>query len=122
MSDTTENFDKIATWIEPTPLTFTAQGYKADEVNDDGKFRRLCPHVLGYKKGGETDQEDERVLCWQLEGPGHDDPAKPEWRCYKVKFLVDIDVDMLTPWKMGTDYSKHQICSKKEEFQVPYPR
>jgi hypothetical protein len=115
---TTDNYTEIKKWLDPNPRsTFTAEGYKKDGVTDDEKFRRLCPHVLGYKKGGSTSQDDERVLCWQLAGPG----TNPQWRCYKVKYLVGIKVDTVTPWQMGTDYSKHQICSKKEDVWVPYP-
>lgn len=118
MPATSPNYDLIQTWIEPTPRTFTAEGYIKDGV-DDEEPRTLCPHVLGYKKAGSPHEipANERVLCWQLAGPGDN----PEWRCYKVKDLVDIAVDMATPWEMGMDYSKHQNCTKVEKFKVPFP-
>jgi len=118
MPTTSPNYDLIQTWLDPNPRrTFTATGYKRNGVNDN-QPRTLCPHVLGYKRPGTPNetQENERVLCWQLAGPGNN----PEWRCYKVKYLVGVAVDTATPWQMGTDYSRHQICSKNEKFQVPY--
>jgi hypothetical protein len=119
MGTTSDNYDLIQTWLDPNPRrTFTATGYKINGVNDN-EPRTLCPHVLGYKLPGVPNQApaNERVLGWQLVGPG----TNPQWRCYKVADLVDVVVDMATPWQMGTEYSKHQNCSKVEKFQVPYP-
>ena len=119
MPTTSPNYDLIQTWLDPSPRrTFTATGYITSGVND-GKFRRLCPHVLGYKKPGSPHEipANERVLCWQLVGPG----TNPQWRCYKVKDLVGVAVDTATPWLMGIDYSKHQNCTKVEKFKVPFP-
>ena len=120
---TSPNFDDIKTWIDPTPLTFTADGYKKDGVTDDGVFRRMCPHILGYVKAGAPNEkpENDLLLRRQLEGPGHEDPTEPEWRCYKVEHLVNVQVDTATPWEMGDDYSKHHSCTKTEPHKVPFP-
>src|SRR5688500_240085 len=116
MPTTSNNFNQIVTWLDPNPRrTFTVTGYVQDGVNDN-QTRTLCPHVLGYKRPGNPNETEpnERVLCWQLAGPG----GNPEWRCYKVADLRGLAVDMATPWQMGTEYSKHQICSKNEKYQV----
>jgi hypothetical protein len=111
---TSANYNLIKSGLDPNPRrTFDATGYAGDT-----KQRRLCPHVLGYKKAGSGETPaNERVLCWQLIGPG----TNPGWRCYKVNDLVGLAVNTAVPWQMGTDYSKDHNCAKKEKFQVPYP-
>jgi hypothetical protein len=119
MGTTSDNYDLIQQWLDPEPrTTFTVQGYKKNGVNDNKK-RTLCPHVLGYTRNGVPHQtpENERVLCWQLEGPGEN----PRWCCYKVTELVGVAPDPGTTWESSPDYSRHQNCVKKEKFQVPYP-
>jgi hypothetical protein len=119
MGTTSGNFDLIELWLDPYPrTTFTVTGYIKNGA-DDHQARTLCPHVLGYTKGGPGQQTpaNERVLCWQLAGPG----TNPQWRCYKVADLVGVAADMATPWQMGIDYSKHQICAKNDKYKVPYP-
>jgi hypothetical protein len=114
---TSANYELFKTGLDPnTRRTFDATGYKKNGV-DDGEARRLCPHVLGYKKGGSSETpSNERVLCWQLIGPG----TNPQWRCYRVADLVGLVVNTAITWQKGTDYSKDHNCAKKEKFQVPY--
>ena len=116
---TSPNYDLIITWLDPNPRrTFKATGYIRNGVNDN-QPRTLCSHVLGYKKMGTPNEIplNERVLCWQVAGPG----TNPQWRCYKVKDLVGVVVNNSVPWQMGTDYSKHQNCAKNDKVKVPYP-
>jgi hypothetical protein len=119
MGTTSPNYDLIQQWLDPSPrTTFKVTGYVTNGV-DDNQPRTLCPHVLGYKRPGTPNQipANERVLCWQLAGPGNN----PEWRCYKVADLVGVAEDLVTPWQTSTEYSKHQNCTKVEKFKVPYP-
>lgn len=116
---TSPNYNLIKTWLDPNPRrAFDVTGYKRNGV-DDTEPRTLCPHVLGYKKNGTPNEtlDNERVLCWQLAGPG----TNPQWRCYKVNDLVGVGVNNLVAWQMGTDYSKHHNCTKNDKFKVPYP-
>jgi hypothetical protein len=48
--------------------------------------RELCPHVLGFQKGGGTAPNDERVLCYQLAYNGF----TAGWRSFKVSDLTVI--------------------------------
>ena len=116
---TSANYNLIKTGLDPNPRrTFDATGYIRNGVNDN-KPRTMCVHVLGYKKKGTPNetQPNERVLCWQLAGPG----TVPQWRCYKVTDLVGLAVNTTVAWQMGTAYSKDQNGVKNEKFQVPYP-
>jgi hypothetical protein len=119
MPTTSSNFDLIKTGLDPNPRrTINATGYIRNGANDN-EPRTLCPHVLGYKQPGTPNetQPNERVLCWQIAGPG----TNPQWRCYRVADLVGVAINVAVPWKMGTEYSKHQNCAKNEKFKVPYP-
>jgi hypothetical protein len=121
--ETSDNYKAIKNWLDPNPRkTFKASGYKKDGADDDGEERLLCPHVLGYQhKGGHVEKiEKERVLCWQLTGPGTD-IDNPQWRCYKVNDLVNIEEATDEPWVMGNPFSKRQNAVQNEKFQVPYP-
>ena len=43
----------------------------------DGRFRELCPHIIGINKRGE-----EVVLAWQF--GGESSGPLPQWRCLKL--------------------------------------
>ena len=43
----------------------------------DGRFRELCPHIIGTNKRGE-----EVVLAWQF--GGESSGPLPQWRCLKL--------------------------------------
>ena len=119
MATTSPNYDLIKTWLDPNPRrSFDATGYKKNG-EDDNQPRRFCPHVLGYKKAGTPNETpaNERMLCWQLSGPG----TYPQWRCYRVADLVGLAVNTTVAWQMGTEYSKHQNCTKVDKAKVPYP-
>jgi len=118
MASTSANFGLIQNFIDPnTRTTFTVTGYIKNGVNDH-LARTLCPHVLGYKRNGTPNetQPNERVLCWQLQGPG----PNPGWHCYEVTQLVGIAAAAGTGWVMGTDYSRQQNCAQNDKFHVPY--
>jgi len=113
------NFNTIAGYIDPnTRRTFTVTGYIQNNGVDDRRSRTLCPHVLGYLHNGSPNetQLNERILCWELVGPG----TVPGWRCYKVTKLVGITPSG-TAWVMGTGYSRHQNSVQNDVIHVPYP-
>ena len=86
----------------------------------DGELikRTLCPHVLGYKKenSNENDEKEERVLCYQVDGPA---PAQG-WRYFNVIDLVLVPPHPTTGWN-GPGYSKWQNGVQKPKHYVPYP-
>ena len=43
----------------------------------EGRYRELCPHIIGTDKGGE-----EAVLAWQF--AGESSGPLPQWRCLKL--------------------------------------
>jgi hypothetical protein len=44
----------------------------------DGRYRELCPHIIGTSKGGE-----EAVLAWQF--AGESSGPLPQWRCLRLR-------------------------------------
>jgi hypothetical protein len=80
--------------------------------------RKLCPHVLGYKKedSDEDEIEDERVLCYQLVGPA----PNPVWRFFDLTKLEIVEPgpspgDWVTPgnydpkWQNAVKKPKHKV-------------
>ena len=80
--------------------------------------RTLCPHVLGYKKSDsdETDELEERVLCYQVDGP----PPVQGWRSFDLSELVLVPPHPTTGFQ-GPKYSKWQNDVQKAKHWVPYP-
>ena len=106
------NFDKIKVKLSAHQPIFAR--YKVDTT-----YRKLCPHVLGYK-GEDTPEteQNERVLCYQLDGP---DGAQG-WRCFDVSLLeiVDpspepddwispLDCHSKLPWQNSVQKIKYQV-------------
>jgi hypothetical protein len=122
--ETSDNYKKIKAWLDPNPRkVFKVSGYIKDGADDDdGAERLLCPHVLGYQHKGHSNETvpKERVLCWQIIGPGTD-VDDPNWRCYMVDSLVNVEEATDEVWEMGDGYSKRQNAVQNEKFQVPYP-
>ena len=79
--------------------------------------RKLCPYVLGYKKENSAESDgNERVLCYQLEGP---DPNSG-WRCFDVSKLEIVDPappeadwedrpEYTAKWQNGVQKVKHKV-------------
>jgi len=118
-----DNYKRIKNWLDPNPRKpFKVSGYKKNGIDDDGEERLLCAHVLGYQHKGHSHEkiEKERVLCWQITGPGTD-VDDPDWRCYRVNDLVNVEEATDEFWVPGDGYSRHQNAVQNEKFQVPYP-
>ena len=82
--------------------------------NNDNRRRKLCPHVLGYKK--DENEREETVLCFQLAGP---EPSKG-WRCFRVEALTIADDD-INPieWETPPNYDpRWQNVMKKPKHHV----
>jgi hypothetical protein len=89
----------------------------------DGVQRKLCPHVLGYKKekrmsSDDETQANERVLCYQLEGPN---PQKG-WRCFNIIELkiVNPQPGPATGWETPPNYLEQKwqnsVKNPKDEY------
>src|SRR5262245_10741402 len=75
-------FTEIADWIRhnPHPQAFSATHIRLQPDLD----RTLFPLLLGYREQNlatPVDDEDERVLCWQVANPPGIDEG---YRCFKV--------------------------------------
>jgi hypothetical protein len=88
------------------------------KYKSEANKRKLCPHVLGYKKenSDESQNVDERVLCYQLEGPA----PNPGWRFFDLTLLEIVEPgpppsDWVTP---GNYKSKWQNAVQKPKHKV----
>lgn len=68
----------------------------------DGRFRELCPHIIGTNKRGE-----EVVLAWQFGGDSSG--PLPQWRCLK---LVNVGEARSREgrWHEGASHRTTQTC------------
>src|SRR5262245_34443406 len=84
----------------------------------DKDKRTLCPHVLGYKKedSDETDEKEERVLCYQVNGP---EPVQG-WRYFNLIDLVLVPPHPTSGWA-GPGYTKWENGVQNAKHWVPYP-
>ena len=80
--------------------------------------RELCPHVLGFQKGGGTAASDERVLCYQLAYGGF----TAGWRSFKLSDLTVIKPPAPQPnrsdWQ-GPNYSHKQGSVQRSTDETP---
>ncbi len=103
-------FDKIK-------VKLTAHHPIYARYNGEPNKRKLCPHVLGYKKENSSETDgNERVLCYQLDGP----PPTQGWRCFDLTKLEIVDpppptTDWVTPpnysskWQNDVQKPKHKV-------------
>jgi hypothetical protein len=68
----------------------------------DGRYRELCPHIIGTNKSGE-----EVVLAWQF--AGESSGTLPQWRCLK---LVNVENARARDgrWYAGGSHKTSQKC------------
>jgi hypothetical protein len=70
----------------------------------DGRYRELCPHILGHGDG------EEKLLAFQFGG----DSSKPlppggQWRCLTVSAMRDV-TPREGPWHAGSSHRTEQHC------------
>lgn len=69
-----------------------------------GRYREMCPHVIGYKNGRE------QVLNFQFAGESSTElPPGGEWRCMPVQGLSNVAVREGV-WHTATNHSRPQTC------------
>jgi hypothetical protein len=68
----------------------------------DGRYRELCPHIIGTNKDGE-----EAVLAWQFGGKSSG--KLPQWRCLKLANVRDARARD-GRWYEGGSHKTTQKC------------
>jgi hypothetical protein len=78
----------------------------------DGRYRELCPHVLGHKDG------DEKALTFQFAGDSVSGlPPGGEWRCLSLAQVRDAQL-RAGPWRTGFRHSTTQVCVDVVDLDV----
>jgi hypothetical protein len=75
-----------------------------------GRYRELCPHIIGTDKGGE-----EAVLAWQF--AGESSGKLPQWRCLKLANVRDARARD-GRWHEGGSHKKEQVCVSKIDLDI----
>ena len=75
-----------------------------------GRFRELCPHIIGTNKDGE-----EVVLAWQF--GGESSGKLPQWRCFKVANISDAQ-RRDGRWYEGRSHTTAQKCVAKIDLDI----
>ena len=76
----------------------------------DGRFRELCPHIIGLNKRGE-----EVVLAWQFGGDSSG--ALPQWRCLKLANVSNARTRERS-WHEGGSHQKTQTCVSDIDLDI----
>jgi hypothetical protein len=86
----------------------------------DGCQRLLCPHKLGWNRGGQL-----RVLCYQYGGESvsglrwQNSPAN--WRCLALEKLSAVQL-LDDAWHSAPNHSQPQTCMERVEIDAEdYP-
>jgi len=86
----------------------------------DGCQRWLCPHKLGWNRGGQL-----RVLCYQYGGESisglqsQNSPAN--WRCLALEKLSAVEL-LDGSWHSAPNHSQPQTCIERVEVDAEdYP-
>jgi hypothetical protein len=83
-----------------------------------GRYRELCPHVLGYKNG------EEKVLAFQFGGESNSTlPPRGEWRCLVLAHVREAR-RRDGRWYSGNRHTRSQACIDivDVDVNVPPPR
>ena len=76
----------------------------------DGRYRELCPHIIGSNKDGE-----EVVLAWQF--AGESSGQLPQWRCLKLKSVRNAQVRD-GKWYAGSSHQTTQTCVTRIDLDI----
>ena len=80
-----------------------------------GKYRELCPVILGHTKGAE------KCLAYQFAGGTTSKlPAGEDWRCLDIKKVSNVQLRD-GPWREGKRHSKRQSCVDIVDVDVNIP-
>lgn len=76
----------------------------------DGRYRELCPHIIGTNKRGE-----ETVLAWQFGGESSGE--LPQWRCLKLARVQNARA-RVGPWHEGGSHRTEQTCVSTIDLDI----
>ena len=76
----------------------------------EGRYRELCPHIIGTNKAGE-----EVVLAWQFAGSSSG--PLPQWRCLRLANVRDAQVRS-GPWHEGGSHRTTQTCVSDIDLDI----
>jgi hypothetical protein len=76
----------------------------------DGRFRELCPHIIGTNKRGE-----EAVLAWQFAGGSSG--KLPQWRCLRLANVKDARARN-GRWHEGGSHRTAQSCVSEIDLDI----
>jgi predicted DNA-binding transcriptional regulator YafY len=77
-----------------------------------GRYREICPHVLGYKSG------KEQALAFQFGGDSSKGLAEGgEWRCLVLDQVQDAKMRE-GPWHTNDSHLKPQTCVDQVDVEV----
>jgi hypothetical protein len=78
----------------------------------DGKYREICPHILGHSSGVE------KALVFQFGGESTKGlPPGGQWRCLFLSDIADVKVRE-GRWYSGTGHSATQRCVENVYIDV----
>jgi hypothetical protein len=76
----------------------------------DGRYRELCPHIIGTNKNGEA-----VVLAWQFGGASSG--PLPQWRCLRLAGVTDARA-RAGPWHEGGSHRTSQTCVNDIDLDI----
>ena len=76
----------------------------------EGRYRELCPHIIGYSKKGE-----EVVLAWQF--AGQSSRPLPQWRCLSLAKVRKARAQD-GPWYEGESHRSEQRCVSDVDLDI----
>ena len=77
-----------------------------------GRYRELCPHILGTTDGAE------KLLAFQFGGETNTKlPPGGEWRCFKVADMRDVKARS-GPWHEGSRHQSGQTCVQDIDLDI----
>jgi len=77
-----------------------------------GRYREICPHVLGHREGEET------ALVYQFAGESAGGlPQRGEWRCFRLAEVADVELRD-GQWHSGAQHRKRQQCVDRVYIDV----
>ena len=76
----------------------------------DGRFRELCPHIIGTNRRGE-----EVVLSWQF--GGESSGPLPQWRCLKLTNISNARTRS-GRWHEGGSHRTTQTCVSDIDLDI----
>ena len=76
----------------------------------EGRYRELCPHIIGTNKAGE-----EVALAWQFAGSSSG--PLPQWRCLRLANVRDPQARS-GPWHEGASHRTTQTCVSTIDLDI----